>query len=60
MIVTLNEIIELLVRVQITWMYLESIFSSPDIQRQMPDESQKFNAVDKVKIYYELFNLKYK
>lgn len=45
---TLNDIIELLVKVQLTWMYLESIFSSPDIQSQMPDESRKFNAVDKV------------
>ncbi|KAJ7549737.1 hypothetical protein O6H91_07G065800 [Diphasiastrum complanatum] len=29
------------------WMYLESIFSAPDIQRQLPNESKAFNAVDK-------------
>ncbi len=29
------------------WMYLESIFSAPDIQRQLPNESKAFFAVDK-------------
>jgi dynein heavy chain len=32
---------------QRTWMYLESIFSSPDIVKQLPDAAKKFQAVDK-------------
>lgn len=29
------------------WIYFEGIFSAPDIQRQLPNESRLFNVVDK-------------
>ena len=32
---------------QRNWLYLESIFSAPDIQRQLPNEAKMFIQVDK-------------
>ena len=32
---------------QRNWLYLESIFSAPDIQRQLPAEAKMFVTVDK-------------
>lgn len=33
---------------QTSWIYLEAIFSAPDIQRQLPTEARMFMAVDKM------------
>jgi dynein heavy chain len=45
-LVNLQNTIEIWLKVQATWLYLEPIFGSEDIMRQMPVEGKKFKKVD--------------
>jgi dynein heavy chain len=42
-----SEVMDEWMKCQRNWMYLECIFASEDIQKQLPEESTKFKQVDK-------------
>lgn len=46
-LITMQDILDQWLVCQATWMYLEPIFSSEDIMRQMPNEAKNFRRVDK-------------
>lgn len=43
-----SEVIEQWYVLQRNWMYLEPIFSSPDILAQLPQEAKRFQQVDRI------------
>ena len=54
----LSETLDEWVAVQRNWMYLETIFCAEDIQKQLPEEAAKFQAVDKMWKVSQLFPIR--
>lgn len=43
-----SEVIDEWLALQRAWMYLEPIFSSPDILQQLPQEGKRYSSVDRI------------
>jgi dynein heavy chain len=46
-ILTISDMVEQWQTCQMSWRYLENIFKALDIRKAMPDETKKFEQVDK-------------
>jgi dynein heavy chain len=46
-LILVSEVIEEWFKLQRNWLYLQPIFESEDINKQLPQESRKFTTVDK-------------
>ena len=44
---TVSDVLDEWIKVQRAWLYLQPIFDSPDIQKQLPTEYKRFTTVDK-------------
>ena len=58
MLTLMSDVFEEWLKCQRQWMYLEPIFSSDDIMRQLPTEGKRFNGVDRTwrKLLQQAFN----